>query len=100
MSRFNYSSDGLRQKGSASPLADFPQSPVSGSKIQDAVVLNVSQLTNINNEQNQLNKKTEVKLLFLNITHLSPFSQFLLLSAATFGFYLVYGYIQVKETIS
>ncbi|OWF42137.1 Adenosine 3'-phospho 5'-phosphosulfate transporter 2 [Mizuhopecten yessoensis] len=59
----------------------------------DRVVLDVSKL-NQSFDPNQSMSRPEVKLLYVNISHLPSVVQFTLLTVAAFGFYLVYGYIQ------
>ena len=41
----------------------------------------------------------EIRLLFMDITHLSRTAQFLLLCTATFFFFLIYGYMQVTLSL-
>lgn len=45
-------------------------------------------------------KKDAVRLLCLDLTNYNRMVQFFLCSAAVFLFYLVYGYMQVRESVS
>lgn len=44
--------------------------------------------------------KDVVQLWCFDLTNLSRTSQFIILTALTFAFYLVYGYMQVNKTIT
>lgn len=42
-------------------------------------------------------QKAKMKIFCVDLTHFSKMTQFLVLSAATFFFYLIYGYLQVRH---
>jgi len=45
---------------------------------------------------NQTEQKPQMKIFCVDLTPLSRMAQFLILCAATFFFYLIYGYLQVS----
>jgi len=51
-------------------------------------------IENTNIDKNE-DINSEVKILFYDISHLSPLSQLLICSCGVFIFYLMYGYMQV-----
>jgi len=51
-------------------------------------------IENLNIDKN-VDINSEVKILFYDISHLSPLSQLLICSCGVFIFYLMYGYMQV-----
>ncbi|XP_060078787.1 adenosine 3'-phospho 5'-phosphosulfate transporter 2-like [Ylistrum balloti] len=96
MSRYpqNLSNNVLRQKTSSSTTLNS-MAGMSPGKISadDRVILDVSKLDQ-SIDPNETLTRPEVKLLYVNISHLPSVVQFTLLTVAAFGFYLVYGYIQ------
>ncbi|XP_025109309.1 adenosine 3'-phospho 5'-phosphosulfate transporter 2-like isoform X2 [Pomacea canaliculata] len=74
MSRFSQPPDGLRQKGSKDVVLSINMGDTKDSVASDRAV--------------------PVHLLCCDLSHLSRTSQFVLLTAATFAFFLVYGYMQ------
>lgn len=69
----------LRQKGSNSALYEMSQK---------SAIVPMPESSN--------KKTTELKIGFFDISGYSPTMQFILLTAAVFVFYLVYGYMQVS----
>ncbi|KAK3089531.1 hypothetical protein FSP39_004331 [Pinctada imbricata] len=89
MSRQTPSMSGLRQK-SWNSLSDMAASETENQSKRECVV----DMNNPVARNEQANKQAEIKLLFFDISHLPKSSQFLLLSAAVFFFYIIYGYMQ------
>lgn len=96
MSRYpnTFSNNVLRQKTPSNTSLNTMVGASPGQRSgDDRVVLDVSKLDQSFDPNQSLNRP-EVKLLYINISHLPPVVQFTLLTVAAFGFYLVYGYIQ------